>query len=595
MSNTPYERIKYIEVNSLILDCPIDIERGALILDKTNNRVLLQLKLVNISNQQISSIFINVDSLDDASDHIQGTEILEHSYLDLSLDAQKSFGEKNPIILDKKVRNVKISISKVVFSSGDIWRYDDEKVYIKTTQDKINSLGSELLNVFQLQARSAEINADMFLYLPQQLEGVWACSCGRVNQDSLSSCKRCLVDKNWIFLNTNTDFLFERNEELKEINERKAIEADILERKKNEESMKLNIVKQEKNKKIKKRFIFLSVSFSLFVIVTLLTIKVIIPNNKYNNALELMKNEQYNDSIEVFTEILAYRDSETLIDEAKYLSAVKLKDEGKINEAIESLDTIIHHKDSADLKLEYEYIYAEELYEKGKIDESLELLSQLGNYKNSSNLINQYNYEYGKMMVEKGDIEKALSYLKSDYKDSNMLISKLKTERDYQNAFSLFENGNYKAALPILERLMDYKDSNEILMKARFITGEKLFNSGVFFDAKQLFNKVEGEFDVAKYLNSKYYLIEGNWENLTNNRVESFFHNYGLSNKYKDPNSKYDIHTVYKWDIGKDVLVPDNIDGNPFDRNYKVISIKSDSMELFDIDNRITVKYQRIH
>ena len=595
MSNNTYEGIKYIEINNLILDCPIDIERGALILDKLKNRVLLQLKLVNISNQKISSVFLNVESLDDASDHIPGIDIIEYSYLDLSLDVQRSFGDKNPIVLDNRVRNVKIGVSKVVFASGDIWRSDDKEVYLKQRQEDISSIGHDLLSVFTHQVNSSTFNSDTFLYIPLQFEGVWVCSCGRVNQDSLLICKRCQVEKEWIFLNTNTDYLFERYNELKEINQRKAIEAEIIERKKHEELIRLDIEKKEKEKKIKRRIMLLGVSLSAIVIATLLTIKIIIPNSKYNNALDLMKNKQYSDSIEIFNGILTYRDSKNLIDEAKYLSAIKLKEEGKLDEAIERLDAVIYYKDSVDLKSEYEYMYAKELYKKGKVDQSLEILTHLKNYKNSTDLINEYMYEYGKMLADKGEIEEALLYLNSDYKDSNIIISKLTTEVDYLNAISLFESGNYKVSIPILERLKDYKNCNELLMKARYISGEKLFQKGAFFEAKQLFIKVDGDYDIEKYLNSKYYLIEGNWKNLDYNRIESFFHNYGLSNKYKDPNSKYDIHTVYNWDIKNGVLSPDSIDGNPIDGNYKVIDINRTRMELYDIDNGITVKYQRVN
>ena len=111
----------------------------------------------------------------------------------------------------------------------------------------------------------------------------------------------------------------------------------------------------EEEARRKKRFntvlvILLVLAAVAFFVVT----KVIIPNQKYDAAMELMAAGKYEEAIAAFSEIETHKDSaerieglQLAIKHAKYDAAVALMNEGKYEEAYEAFVTLNGHKDSA--------------------------------------------------------------------------------------------------------------------------------------------------------------------------------------------------------------------------------------------------------
>lgn len=101
-------------------------------------------------------------------------------------------------------------------------------------------------------------------------------------------------------------------------------------------------------------------ALTLFLI-TLAVCFIIVPQNKYTNALALMKDEKYDEATAVFTELGSYRDSEEKVEEIKntllekqYTEAEKLFNEGKYSEAMKIYSELEDYKES---KLRIEQIY----------------------------------------------------------------------------------------------------------------------------------------------------------------------------------------------------------------------------------------------
>ena len=102
---------------------------------------------------------------------------------------------------------------------------------------------------------------------------------------------------------------------------------------------------------------------------------VIIPNNKYKNAMALMKAEKYTEAIAAFEILDGYKDSLTKIDECntaildiKYNNAIALMDAGNIVEAYEALVALDGFKDSTDKANSiYDQYKVEKLVEKLKV------------------------------------------------------------------------------------------------------------------------------------------------------------------------------------------------------------------------------------
>ena len=72
MSNSNYLRLQELVIGTFNLDAPVEIEKGALLLESTTKMVLLQLRLNVIENiNEISSTSLNIYGFTDAGEPIK--------------------------------------------------------------------------------------------------------------------------------------------------------------------------------------------------------------------------------------------------------------------------------------------------------------------------------------------------------------------------------------------------------------------------------------------------------------------------------------------------------------------------------------------
>ena len=134
------------------------------------------------------------------------------------------------------------------------------------------------------------------------------------------------------------------------------------------ESEQASIATEKNNKKKIIAIITLIVVVCIAFVIVLTTI--IIPNSKYNSAVELYNAGKYDEAITAFEAMNGYKDSaeqiikcETAIKDQKYNAAVELYNAGKYDEAISAFESLNSYKDSAE-HIENCYIskYREETY-----------------------------------------------------------------------------------------------------------------------------------------------------------------------------------------------------------------------------------------
>ena len=115
------------------------------------------------------------------------------------------------------------------------------------------------------------------------------------------------------------------------------------------------IKKQEEAKRIaaqkaaekKKRILSIAISAVIAVVAfVLVLIKVIIPNSKYNAAVELMESGKYQDAIVAFEEMNGYKDSAKKIDECEYQKALSFYENGEYKNAAIAFGGVGDHKDA---------------------------------------------------------------------------------------------------------------------------------------------------------------------------------------------------------------------------------------------------------
>ncbi len=167
----------------------------------------------------------------------------------------------------------------------------------------------------------------------------------------------------------------------------------------------------------------------------------------YNEALDLLSAEKYDDAISVFTELGEYKDSTSKI--------------------IECENAIV----------ELKYSDASRLMASGKYEEALAIFEELNNYKDSDDLIQKCNdailenkYTAAVELMSNAEFESAITAFESiiDYKDSSSRISECQNqinEKKYNEAVALATNGDYEDAIIIFNALGDYRDSAKLGQK----------------------------------------------------------------------------------------------------------------------------------
>ena len=123
--------------------------------------------------------------------------------------------------------------------------------------------------------------------------------------------------------------------------------------KKEEERKKAESEKAEKERKAKakkKKIVLIIISSVMAVCAVLALIYgiVVVPSIKYNEALELVENKNYDEAIAIFEELGDYSDSADMICEAKYKKAEELMSNKKFDVALEIFNELGNYSDSKD-------------------------------------------------------------------------------------------------------------------------------------------------------------------------------------------------------------------------------------------------------
>ena len=209
-------------------------------------------------------------------------------------------------------------------------------------------------------------------------------------------------------------------------------EEDRLERERKAEEAR---IAREKAAKKRKRImaIVTPIIVACIAFVIVLT-TVIIPNQKYNAAVELYTAGNYEDAIAAFTALGGFKDSAVQIDNCKYDKAVALYNAGQYGDALSLFEGLNGYKDSeaqieaceTAIKDSY-YDAAVAFFNDGKYEEARKVFSALKGYKDSA-----------------AQIEACETAIK---------------DRDYDAAVALYNAGQYEEAISAFESLNGYKDS----------------------------------------------------------------------------------------------------------------------------------------
>ena len=167
-------------------------------------------------------------------------------------------------------------------------------------------------------------------------------------------------------------------------------EADRLEAERKAEERKITLSKAKKKAK-KITIIFTPIIAGIIVFVIILN-SVIIPSVKYNSAVKMMNNGEYEEAIKAFEELDGYKESKAQIKECNYLYASALLDAKRYDEAY----AILNDLDETDLINESMYNRAMEYVKADDKISAYLLLSKTVGYKDSGDKAAEYKPIYEK-------------------------------------------------------------------------------------------------------------------------------------------------------------------------------------------------------
>ena len=337
--------------------------------------------------------------------------------------------------------------------------HQDMAVALQTYKEKVEEAKQQALKLFSEASYRQETD---YMNILSKMESA------KTSQDYYT------VEKMFGTMNGYKDCVEKREEcrQLGDIQKKKEDKAAELER-------------QRKAAEIKRRWkkiivIASSICAVIFIICVLSYINknVIQPKRKYDKAIELIDNHNYEEGYELLKELGTYKDSLDYVTENMYQRAVDAFNKGDYKEAQLLFSDIEDYSDAISylkkLKEELEYEDALALYEQGNTD----------------------------LLFEK--------YESSD----NTKIVDLNQKANYEIAIKLCDEKKYEEAIEYLSKCGEYLDAKEKLNEIAYDAGCNWMKRGFLNKASDCFAKVKDDYEDCqkkKELCDEYKKYTGAW------------------------------------------------------------------------------------
>ena len=398
-----YSRVFSLAENLYTEGAPLLLAAGALLKDTQSGKLVAQLKLKAIGPKAIRAATVRLVPLDSA-DRPLG-EALSYDYLDLNAERDAEFGAKNPIPLPQSsARAFTAAVTEVIFADKSTWSAPEAPWEPLPAQEPLEkALGDwELAKQYRLRFGADAVR------MPAAEKDLWFCACGAVNGQAEENCHRCGKARGELLALDPEELKAARDRRLAEERAaREAAEKKAAEQKAEAERLaaERKAAAQVKAKKVKKVLAVTLPIVLLLVAGFFLTTKVLIPNSRYNKALELAEAGQYDEAIAAFAALGDYKDAPAQLEltraaqtEARnaevYANAAALAEAGQYDEAIAAFAALGDYRDApAQIELTRAaqtearnaeaYANAAALAEAGQYDEAIAAFEALGDYRDA--------------------------------------------------------------------------------------------------------------------------------------------------------------------------------------------------------------------
>ncbi len=176
-----YSRIFTLESNLFDKSTGVLIEAGAMLKDNATENFFAQLKFSHVANKCIKVLTVKIKPLDSVG-RVLG-ESVEFTYLDMFLPRGESFGSKKLIAFpNRQTRSFEVSVVEVGFEDNTVIASDGNIAPVDLSQEPVPQ---DCVSAF-----SEKFGSEAKLK-PKKLDGLWCCSCGKLNGEADEKCYAC--------------------------------------------------------------------------------------------------------------------------------------------------------------------------------------------------------------------------------------------------------------------------------------------------------------------------------------------------------------------------------------------------------------------
>lgn len=324
--------------NFLFPGFPVIPEKTTIKRDEKSNKSIIQFYFLKIASKSIEKIHLRVDCFDENNNLI--TTIPDHVITISEQNDAQSLKSKNTLDIESSalISNIDFLIKKVVFSGNNKWINEDNEKGIEAEPPKPIDLPNELKDfLIKRESQNLNILTDCMF---AEYKNYWRCSCKMLNEWNVKVCCSCGARIDNLRTAFSESYLSKRiqNQSEDDYNEgisyqyrndlenlQKAIEIfskikgykdsaeriETCQKKINEIKSQINAEKTAKRKKVLKNlFILLIVAVIIvFAAYKFIYSKFVVPQKKYDAAMVLYNNGQYEDAYNAFNELITFKDS----------------------------------------------------------------------------------------------------------------------------------------------------------------------------------------------------------------------------------------------------------------------------------------------
>lgn len=310
---------------------PICIAAYALLRDNQTGKLVAQIKMTNLSSQEIRAVKVSICAVDAFGTKINTIGEYQYTWLDVHRD--EAFGHKNAVILPSPlVASFTCKCLGVVFQDGSTWNAPENAVWAPLAEP--SELFKEL-GELSLQYKR-EIGEDA-KFVPETDRDLWLCTCGAINRANEALCHKCNKSKEEMFSKLDVNALEEHH---------KLFLQQELEHKRKEEEEKQREAEAARKQRKKVWIWAISVIALILVVVGIYVVPQEIKYGaKYKDAVALAEKGEYGAAVAELEKMDGYWRAKTKVKELISKKGTFGREESaRITKLVDEIESLMRQK-----------------------------------------------------------------------------------------------------------------------------------------------------------------------------------------------------------------------------------------------------------